>query len=106
MLLNLLAVHATALHNNSNNEFELLITKTLIYSVFVYYIMFIICHCIMTRCETTIKRMSNLVVTMVKKRIIKHSVTDLIDMQEYKCEIPDVAYDYQQFQEPLIVLSD
>ena len=104
--LNLLAVHVTALHNNGNNRFELFITKSLIYSVFAYYLVFIICHCVMSRCGTTIKQMCNLVVKMVKTGVMKQSDAEFINMKEYKCEIPDVAYDYQQFQEPLVALTD
>ena len=73
VLLNLLAVHVTALYNEyENSKYKLLIIRLLIISVLVYFIVLIFCHCIMLMYGDIIKEKSNKMKQMIMKKITRN----------------------------------
>ena len=107
VLFNLLAVYVTALHtDNENSKHKFLIVRLLIISVLAYYIILIFCHCVMLRCGDTIKSKANKFKRMLMKGVtIKQTFSESLDMDQVRSKIPDVAFNYKEFQEPIVALD-
>ena len=110
ILLNLLAVYVTSLYNNDLDKSELPITKYLITIVFSYFIVFITCHCIVSIFPRSIDRVKNNIIVHLaawkRKALSKKDLSQPLIMESLSSEIPDVACNYKEFQEPLIALDD
>jgi len=110
ILLNLLAVYVTSLYNNDTDKSELPITKYLITIVFSYFIIFITCHCIVSTFSRSIDKAKNSVIVQLsawkRKALSKKDLPQPLLMESLSSEIPDVACNYNEFQEPLIALDD
>ena len=107
VLLDLLVVDATALHHNYENSFyKLLIIRLLIIIVLAYFILFIFCHCIMLLYGDAIKRRANKIKQVLVKMItVKPTHSRPLHMEELSSKIPDVTFDYKEFQEPLVEMD-
>jgi len=103
ILLNLLAVYVTSLYNNTNKS-EL---KHLITIVFLFFIIFITCHCITSIFSRSIDRTKNSIITHLtawkKKAMSNRDLSQLLFMESLSSKITDVACDYK---EPLIALDN
>ena len=107
VLLNLLALHVTALYNDSNSKQELPILWYLIFPVLIYFIIFVCCHCIMSMCGDTIKQKGYYIISTMKSKMLSSKISrEPIDMEDIRNNTPDIALNYEDFQEPLIALSD
>ena len=107
VLLDLSVVYVTALYSGiENNFYKLLIIKLLIVTALAYFILFIFCYCVILLYSDAIKARAN----KIKQEFIKitarkqtHSRSS--DMEELSSKIPDVAFNYKEFQEPLLELN-
>ena len=107
VLLNLLAVYVTALYNEyENSKYKLLIIRLLIINVLVYFIVIIFCHCIMLMYGDIIKKKANkMKQVLMKKFAKKQTCSKSLHLEQLSCRIPDVAFDYKEFREPLVALD-
>ena len=110
VLLDLSAVYVTALHHDYENTFyKLLIMRLLIIAVLAYFILFIFCHCVMLLYGDAIKRRASKIKQVLLKMITvkpKQACSrSSLHMKELSSKIPEVAFNYKEFQEPLIELD-
>ena len=106
VLLDLSAVYVTALYNEyENSKYKLFIIRLLII-VLAYFIVLIFCHCIMLMYGDAIKERANKVKQMLmKKNIRKRTRSESLQLEQLRYKIPDVAFNYKEFREPLIVMG-
>ena len=107
VLLDLLAVYATALYNEyENSKYKLFIIRLLIITVLAYFIVLIFCRCIILICGDAIKGRANKIKQMLMKRITgKQTCPESLHLEQVRSEIPDVAFNYKEFREPLIAID-
>ena len=107
ILLDLLGLYVTALYSdNENNSYKMLITRLLINTVLAYFIGLIVCHCVMLKCGATIKKLATKLKVKLTKIISKSQTTSrLLYMEDLHSKIPDVTFNYREFQEPLVALD-
>ena len=109
VLLDLSVVYITAQYSTrgiENSFFKLLIIRLLIISVLAYFILFIFCNCIMLLCGDAIKvRVNKILQLFLKITARKQTGSRSSDMEELSSKIPDVAFNYKEFQEPLFELD-
>ena len=107
ILLDLLGLYVTALCNdNENDRYKMLITRLLIITVLIYLIGLIFCHCVMLKCGKNIKHQAIKVKGIFTKLIrTKQANPGKLNMEELRSKIPDVAFNYKEFQEPLVALD-
>ena len=92
ILLNLATVYVTtALNNDRNRSNNLFAVRLLINAQLAYFIVYIICHSIMTVCGKTVKQGYDKVFNFFtrKHKPVKHL------QNNYSCEIPMVTYNYK-----------
>jgi len=106
VLLDLSAVYVTALYNEyENSKYKILIIRLLIVTVLAYFIVLIFCHCIMLMYGDTIKRKANKFKQSLMRRITrKQTCSESLDLEklQLRSKIPDVAFNYEEFIEPLV----
>ena len=107
VLLNLLAVYVTAFYNEYEySKYKLFIIRLLIITVLAYFIVLIFCHCIMLMYGDVIKRRANKIKQMFMTRITrKKTCSESLHLQDLSAKIPDVAFNYKEFREPLVALD-
>ena len=107
ILLNLLGLYLTAMYSdNESNRYNMLITRLLINTVLAYFTGLIFCHCVMIKCGDTIKQQASKIKGMITKLIrIKQVTSGSLDIEHLRSKIPDVAFNYKEFQEPLVALD-
>ena len=103
VLLNLLALHVTALYPDNSNFYKLLIIRVLIVIILIYFILLMFGHCIMSLCGDMIKRRVNKILT--KMTSVKHGCSNSLQMKKLSSRIPNVSFNYKEFQEPLVALD-
>ena len=104
VLLDLSAVYVTALYNEyENSKYKLFIIRLLIITVLAYFIVLIFCHCIMLMYGDVIKGRANKIKQMLMKRITRKQTCS--ESLQLSSKIPDVAFNYKHFREPLIALD-
>ena len=104
ILLNLLSIYIVAYYSNSSAGIELKIVQFLIIIVFVYFAIFIACHCIMSTCGKTIRKKASWITMLWENNTVKnknHSMT--LVTNKISGDITDDSY--IEFQEPLIALE-
>ena len=107
ILLNLLAIYVTALHGNGEGKTELQIIRYLIFVVFGYFMLYITYHCVMSLCGNRIKQKYLAFISFLKRKVsTKFYFPKSQHNKKLSSKIPDVEYNYQVFQEPLIALND
>ena len=103
ILSNLLTVYAiTALNNDRNSNKNLFVVKLLINAQLAYFIIYITGHSVMTVCGKTVTQKYDQIFNFFTRKRHK-SVKHL--QKSYNCEIPEVAYNYKEFQDPVIGLD-
>ena len=108
LLLDLLALYVTSLYNDVEREKQLLISWYLVFPVLVYFILFIICHCFTSACGNAIKPKRDYIVLALKNKIAifnSKGSHEPIDMESINT-LQESGQNYEEFQEPLIALSD
>ena len=109
VLLDLSVVYVTALYSTSGIErncYKLLIIKLLIITILAYFILFMFCHCIMLLYGDAIKvRVNKIKHLFLKITTRKQTGSRSSGMEELSSKIPDVAFNYKEFREPLIELD-
>ena len=109
ILLDLSVVYVTVLYSDDVNRFHKLhIIKILIITVLVYFILFIFCHCVMLLYgDVIMKRASKIKQVLIKMITVKlkQTCSRSLHMEELRSKIPDVAFNYKEFQEPLLELD-
>ena len=108
LLLNLLVLYVISLYNDVEREKQLLISWYLVFPVLIYFILFIICHCFTSACGNAIKPKRDHVIVALKNKVpIFNSKGShvTIDMESIN-GLQDSVQNYEEFQEPLIALSD
>ena len=107
VLLDLSVVYVTALYSSiERNFYKLLIIRLLIITVLAYFILYISCHCIMLLYGNAIKvRVNKILQVFLKITARKQTHSRSSDMEELSSKIPDVAFNYKEFQEPLFELD-
>ena len=102
-------MYVTALYSDDVNRFHKLhIIRILIITVLVYFILFIFCHCVMLMYGDVIERRASKIKQVLIKMIIvkpKQTCSRSLHMEELRSKIPDVAFNYKEFQEPLVELD-
>ena len=107
VLLDLLALYVTTLYNDTKSKQKLPIAWYLLFPVLAYFIIFVCCHCIMSVCGNKIEQKWKSIILSVKNKFINTKVScELIGMKDFRNEIPDIAINYKDFQEPLIALTE
>ena len=74
------------------------VVKLLINAQLAYFIIYITGHSVMTVCGKTVTQKCDKIFNFFTRKCRK-SVK-----KSYNCEIPEVAYNYKEFQDPLIGL--
>ena len=107
VLLDLSAVYVTALYNEyENSKYKILIIRLLIITVLAYFIVLIFCHCIMLMHGDTIKGKANKVKQMLLRKITRKQIcSKSLHLEQLYSKIPDVAFHYEEFREPLVALD-
>ena len=101
LMFNLLAVYSVSTLNHNKNQTAFYIMKVLINIVLLYFVIFIVCRCVMTACGNAVTQKCKLLIDCLKKQK-QHIV---LVPRKLNTEIPEVTYNYQEFQEPLIELE-
>ena len=106
VLLDLSVVYATAPYSGIERNFYKLIIRLLIITVLAYFILFMFCYCIMLLYGDAIKvRVNKILQVFLKITARKQTRSRSSDMEELSSKIPDVAFNYKEFQEPLFELD-
>ena len=107
VLFDLSAVYVTALYNEyENSKYKLFIIRLLIITVLAYFIVLIFCHCIMLMYGDVIKGRANKIKQMLMKRITrKKTCSESLQLEDLSTKIPDAAFNYKEFIEPLVALD-
>ena len=107
ILLDLLGLYVTALYSyDESNSYKMLITRLLIITALAYFIGLIFCHCVILKCGATIKQQVNKIKGMLTKGIrIKQTTSGLLHMEKLHSTIPEVTFNYKEFQEPMVALD-
>ena len=102
ILSNLLTVYAITALNNDRNSNKTLFVKLFINVQLAYFIIYITGHSVMTVCGKTVTQKCDQIFNFFTRKCYK-SVKQL--QKSYNCEIPEVTYNYQEFQDPVIGLD-
>ena len=108
VLLDLSIVYMTAQYSTRGieNSFLKLLIRLLIITVLAHFILFMFCHCIMLLYGDAIKvRVNKILQVFLKITARKQTGLRSSDMEELSSKIPDVAFNYKEFQEPLFELD-
>jgi len=108
VLLNIAVIDVIALYNQHHNSKAFIVISILISVGCYYFVIHIICHCIMHAFEDTFSRCKTMLITCFaiwKKKKNKRKLSEVIRMRSLRRKIADVTYNYQKFQEPLIAVD-
>jgi len=108
VLLNLLLVYITALYKYYNNV-DSLLAQYLILVVLVYFILFIMYTCLATLCGSTLQQVMNVASRHFKGyKIFKKRKCISMELSTRKTatDIPNVAFNYKEFREPLVAVNN
>ena len=103
LLFNLMVIHVAPLYKH--NSLGLTISQVLLTIGVVYLIVALTVHCIMFRCKNIINYYIRRVYTTVCRKIVVKQ-NDNIELHRLSSEVPEVTYNYKEFQEPLIGLDE
>ena len=107
VLLDLLGLYVTALYSdNEDNTYKMLVTRLLIITVLAYFIGLIFCHCVTLKCGDVIKQKSIKMKQIFTKMFgINQATSRTLHMEQLHTKIPDVTFNYKEYQEPLVALD-
>ena len=110
ILLNLLLVYVIALYNYRNNVNSTVSTQYLILVVLLYFLSFIMYTCIATLCDSKLQQLKSVIISHLKGWIIWKKTTKAVSFElntnTMSSEIPDVTFNYKEFREPLIAVTE
>ena len=109
VLLNIAVINVIALYNQHNNSKAFIIISILISVGCYYFVIHIICYCIMHAFEDTFSRCKTMLITCFaiwKKKKNKRKLSEVMRMRSLGRKIADVTYNYQKFREPLIAVDE
>ena len=103
-LLNLLVVFIFASYNGANST----VVEYLILTALVYFVLFIIFTFVSTMMRNTVNHLTSLIKENVKVLKIwsKNRTIKEFSMSNITNEIPNVTFNYKEFREPLVALTD
>jgi len=107
VLLNLLLVHVFAVNRDFNNS-KGVVVESLILMVLLYFIFVIIFTSVNTFCDHKmhhIRSMFSVILTVLSIRKEKKKSFQL-NKQVISSEIPIVSFNYKEFREPLVAVTD
>ena len=106
ILLNLQAVYVAALHYDGSSKVEPILLQCLIFTTLAYFIVYIVCHCVMSACDLRTKL--DVILKHLKRRLTNGDSTEMLNVMasEGKRGADMVCGDYENFQESLIALND
>jgi len=102
ILLNLSVVYVVALHNyysNTNNT----AVEYIILLVLVYFILVIMYSCLASVCDHKMRQFKNIMLHPWKKN---ERTSFELSYKNMTSNIPDVTYNYSEFREPLVAVTD
>ena len=99
LLFILMVIHVAPLYKHNSLGLTVLLTIGV-----VYLIVALTVHCIMFRCKNIIYYYTKRVYTMACSKIVVKQ-NDNIELHRLSSEVPEVTYNYKEFQEPLIGLD-
>ena len=107
ILLNLLAVYITALYSDSEeNRYKILIIRSFIVIVLLYFIGLILCHCVMIIFGDAIKKKGNKIKQLLIQKVTKKQTSSQsFNIEHLSSRIPDAAFNYKEFREPLVAVD-
>ena len=108
ILLNLLAIHITAFYNSSDGTDSLEIIKYLILTAAIYFVIIFLYQCLMMVINKKIFVSLKSLLNQKKWKLCKKQSSNNQEPHkatELRMAVPNVTYDYKDFQEPLLALS-
>jgi len=107
ILYNILAVNVVTLYDYKRSNIGMIVSKVLIFAVLLYFTILLVGYCIMQLCGKSINHQRRLLAVAWKKRTIyQKSKPNTLEMDSLRSSVPDVTYNYREFQEPLIGVDD
>ena len=113
VLFNLVILHVTAIVLKDDDGIgKIVIIKFFIYIVLASFILSVVVHCTMFKCGDAIKHTLCNITRQLKAKFKRlsgtsgHTHAPSVEMKTMSSEIPDVTYNYQEFQEPLVGMDD
>ena len=104
ILLDLLCICVIANYSNTNSGVELHVVKFLIFVVFAYYAIFMVCHCLMLTCGKSIRQKINWISILWINHVPKWKKHfKMPEANILSCDVVDDSYN--EFQEPLLELD-
>ena len=115
ILLNLLAIHITAFYNSRDGTDSLEIIKYLILTAAIYFVIIFLYQCLMMVVNKENNMLSKVIINF--KKSLQQKKLKFFERQssntpnnntplELRTTVPDLSYNYQDFQEPLLALSN
>jgi len=106
VLLNVLLVHLFALHDHHNNT-RSLVTQYLILVVLLYFMLFTMYTSVTMMCGSKMEQFRDFIIRHIM-RWKKNKVVKPVDtcMHNTTSKIPDITFNYKEFREPLIAVTD
>jgi len=107
MLYNILAVNVVTLYDQKRSGIGVIASQVLIFAALLYFTILLVVYCILQLCGKSINHQRRLlVVAWKKKTTCQKSIANTIEMDSLRNSVPNVTYNYREFQEPLIGLDD
>ena len=105
ILLNLVTLYVVVIVLNDDDDRirKTFIVKILINIVLTSFFISIFAHCIVLKYGNIIKNICHSIAKQLKSML---GQTQSLEIKTFSSEIPDAAYNYQEFQEPLIAVDD
>ena len=102
LMFNLLVLYSISTLNHNDKQATFYIMKTLINMVLLYFVTFIVYRCVMVTCGDAVSKKYKFMINFLRKQ--KHHAVP--SPNKLSMQIPDVTYNYQELQEPLIELDN
>ena len=97
IFLDLLCIYVVANYNSSNADVELHVVQFLIFAVFIYFAIFLMCHCLLSTCGKLIRKKMHWITMLWKNNATKRrNHPDVLEIDKIN---------YSEFQESLIALD-
>ena len=105
ILLNLSLVYVFALYKHYTNTNSSAV-EYIILLVLAYFILSTIYTCLTTMCDSKIQKLKNTILNMKKMWKKNERISFELTNKNMSSNIPDVTFNYTEFQEPLVAVTD
>ena len=109
VLLDIIVINIITLYNRDSNSQAFKVVSIIIYAGSLYFVAYIIFHCVMHVFGKIINKSKTTVMmhyAIWKQRLTsKKRIAEIMRMESVKRKVADVTYNYQEFQEPLIEID-